>query len=67
METLCTGDFLEFMRVALVKMLIEEGYGVSTGLFLQPSKASSGRTQLYSIELLSEGFTWRFPKNLGWC
>ena len=41
------------------------GYRVSTGHLLLPDKASSGRTELYSIELLGKGVLWKSSHNSG--
>lgn len=54
-ETLCSGNFLEFVKVILMRIRGNGGYRVSTGLIYQLGKASNGGSGLNSIELLVEG------------
>jgi hypothetical protein len=41
------------------------GYGFSTGYLLKPGKASTGRTELYSTDLLVKREPWKSPSNSG--
>lgn len=55
-DTQCSGNVQESMKVILMRADSNEGYGVSlTGHFLFPHKAVSGGTGQHSIEFLAKG------------
>lgn len=55
METQFSENFLEYLKVILMRTSSNGEYKASTGHLLQPGEASSGGTGLHSIELLANG------------
>lgn len=62
-----SGNFLESMRVTLVKTRSNRGHRVWTGHLLYQGKVSSVGPGLHYVELLTEEFLWVSLNNEGWC
>jgi hypothetical protein len=54
-ETQCSGNFLSYMKVILMKPLNNEGDRVPARHLLSPKEVSSIVTGLFPIELLAKG------------
>lgn len=60
-------SFQESIKMILMGTPNNGEHIVSTGYLLSPCQASSGKTGLLSIELLTKGVQWKLPNNPCFC
>ena len=65
LEPQCSGNFLKYMKLILMRSLNNGGPEVQTSRLLSTNKTSN--TRLHSTELLANGVSWKSLKNPDCC
>lgn len=63
MEPYCNGNFLNYMKVILMKSPNNKGNRIPNSYRLSANEASHTKTGLRSFELLAKGVSWKSPNS----